>query len=158
MGQRCWRQRFGEVQRGNPQPRRWLDFWRTTALLLFSYTKSRVRACNLNPTLGPYLCQRASRYVWSAHVQASVCTLLLHTLGLVSCVRQHATCQLSMQLFGSCLGFAVFKKNLFLLDGSEFTPAASPRTRGDIYVSFSFFVDEIYRRLLFFIGGRSVSA
>ena len=26
MGQRCRRQSFGEVQRGNPQPRRWLDF------------------------------------------------------------------------------------------------------------------------------------
>ena len=27
MGQRCRPQRFGEVQRGNPQPRRWLDSW-----------------------------------------------------------------------------------------------------------------------------------
>ena len=27
MGQRCRPQSFGEVQRGNPQPRRWLDFW-----------------------------------------------------------------------------------------------------------------------------------
>ena len=27
MGQRCRPQGFGEVQRGNPQPRRWLDFW-----------------------------------------------------------------------------------------------------------------------------------
>ena len=27
MGQRCRPQYFGEVQRGNPQPRRWLDFW-----------------------------------------------------------------------------------------------------------------------------------
>ena len=26
MGQRCWPQSFGEVQRGNPQLRRWLDF------------------------------------------------------------------------------------------------------------------------------------
>ena len=26
MGQRCRTQRFGEVQRGNPQPRRLLDF------------------------------------------------------------------------------------------------------------------------------------
>ena len=26
MGQRCRPQNFGEVQRGNPQPRRWLDF------------------------------------------------------------------------------------------------------------------------------------
>ena len=26
MGQRCQPQSFGEVQRGNPQPRRWLDF------------------------------------------------------------------------------------------------------------------------------------
>ena len=26
MGQRCRPKRFGEVQRGNPQPRRWLDF------------------------------------------------------------------------------------------------------------------------------------
>ena len=27
MGQRCRPQSFGEVQRGNPQPRRWLDLW-----------------------------------------------------------------------------------------------------------------------------------
>ena len=26
VGQRCRLQSFGEVQRGNPQPRRWLDF------------------------------------------------------------------------------------------------------------------------------------
>ena len=26
MGQRCPSQSFGELQRGNPQPRRWLDF------------------------------------------------------------------------------------------------------------------------------------
>ena len=26
MGQRCGPQSFCEVQRGNPQPRRWLDF------------------------------------------------------------------------------------------------------------------------------------
>ena len=26
MGQRCRPQSFGEVQRGNPQPLRWLDF------------------------------------------------------------------------------------------------------------------------------------
>ena len=26
MGQRCRPQSFGELQRGNPQPRRWLDF------------------------------------------------------------------------------------------------------------------------------------
>ena len=45
MGQRGRPQSFGEVQRGNPQPRRWLDFWLTAALLLYSYKKSRVRAC-----------------------------------------------------------------------------------------------------------------
>ena len=27
MGQRCRPQSFGEVQRGNPQPRRLMDFW-----------------------------------------------------------------------------------------------------------------------------------
>ena len=27
MGQRCRSQSFGEVQRGNPQQRRWLDFY-----------------------------------------------------------------------------------------------------------------------------------
>ena len=27
MGQRCRPQSYGEAQRGNPQPRRWLDFW-----------------------------------------------------------------------------------------------------------------------------------
>ena len=40
-----------------------------------------------------------------------------------------------MQLFGSSLGFAVLKKNLSLLKGLEFTPAASATTKGDIYVS-----------------------
>ena len=34
MGQRCRPQGFGEVQRGNPQPRRWFDFFCTSALLL----------------------------------------------------------------------------------------------------------------------------
>ena len=27
MGQRCRPQRLGEVQRDNPKPRRWLEFW-----------------------------------------------------------------------------------------------------------------------------------
>ena len=40
-----------------------------------------------------------------------------------------------MQLFGSCLGLAVLKKNLSLLEGLEFTPTASATTKGDIYVS-----------------------
>ena len=39
-----------------------------------------------------------------------------------------------MQLFGSCLGFAVLKKNLSLLEGLDFTPPSSARTKGDIYV------------------------
>ena len=43
-----------------------------------------------------------------------------------------------MQLFGSCLGFAVLKKNLSLLEGLEFTPAASATTKG-AYVYKSFF-------------------
>ena len=30
--------------------------------------------------------------IWFAHARASVCTLLLHAPGLVSCVRQHASC------------------------------------------------------------------
>ena len=34
MGQRCRPQSFGEVQRGNPQLSRWLDFCGTSALLL----------------------------------------------------------------------------------------------------------------------------
>ena len=34
-----------------------------------------------------------TRKVWSAHARASVCTLLVHAPGLVSCVRQHASCQ-----------------------------------------------------------------
>ena len=36
MGQRCRPQSCGEVQQGNPQPRWWLDFLRTLALLLYS--------------------------------------------------------------------------------------------------------------------------
>ena len=61
--------------------------------------------------------------------------------------------------------FAVLKKNLSLLEGLEFTPAASATTRGYIrtwYVYqnflFHFPFDEIHRRLLFFTLGRSVSA
>ena len=50
MGQRCRPQSLGEVQRGNPQPHRWLDFLLRAALLLYSYKKSRVRACYLIPT------------------------------------------------------------------------------------------------------------
>ena len=51
MAQRCRPRSFGEVQRGNQQPRRWLGFLSTAALLLlYSYNKSRVRACNLIPT------------------------------------------------------------------------------------------------------------
>ena len=72
--------------------------------------------------------------IWFAHPRASVCTLLLHAPGLVSCVRQHASCQPCMELFRSCLGFAVLKKNLSLLEVLEFTPAASATTKGDIYV------------------------
>ena len=34
MGQRCRPQTFGEVQRSNPQLRRWLNFLLTSALLL----------------------------------------------------------------------------------------------------------------------------
>ena len=70
--------------------------------------------------------------IWFAHARASVCTLLLHAPGLVSCVRQHASCQPCMSLFRSCLGFAVFKNNLSLLEGLEFTPPSSARTKGDI--------------------------
>ena len=56
-------------------------------------------------------------------------------------------------------GFAVLKKNLSLLEGLDFTPAASATTKGDrlcTYLvriqnfNFNFPFDEIYRRLLFF--------
>ena len=39
-----------------------------------------------------------------------------------------------MQLLGSCLGFAVLKNNLSLLQGLEFTPPSSARTKVDICV------------------------
>ena len=52
-----------------------------------------------------------------------------------------------------------------LLEGLEFTPAESATTKGDIHAPgtytnflFHFPFDEIYRRLLFFTLGRSVSA
>ena len=59
-----------------------------------------------------------------------------------------------------------FSKDFFsLLEGLEFTPAASATTQGDKYVPgtyaifyFHFLFDELYRRLLFFTLGRSVSA
>ena len=55
-----------------------------------------------------------------------------------------------MELFGSCLGFAVLKKDLSLLEGLEFTPAASATTKGDIYVpgtytKFFFFIYRLMR-------------
>ena len=65
------------------------------------------------------------------YARASVCTLLLHAPGLVSGVRQHASCQPCAQLFGSCLRLAVLKNNLSLLEGLEFTPPSSARTKGD---------------------------
>ena len=84
--------------------------------------------------------------------------MLLHAPGLVSFVRQHASCQPCTQLFGSCLGFGVLKYNLSLLERLEFTPPSSARTKGDIYVPgtygtyyqhflFDFPFDEIYVRL-----------
>ena len=39
-----------------------------------------------------------------------------------------------MELFRSCLGFAVLKKNLSLLEGLEFIPAAIATTKGAISV------------------------
>ena len=66
------------------------------------------------------------------------------------------------------LGFAVLKKNLSLLEGLEFTPAASATTKRDTWYIRTWYVhqnflfhfpfDEIYQRLLFFNLGRSVSA
>ena len=48
MGQRRRPQSFGDVQRGNPQPWRWLGFLLCiAALLLYSCSKSRIRACDL---------------------------------------------------------------------------------------------------------------
>ena len=70
--------------------------------------------------------------IWFAHARASVCTLLLHAPGLVSCVRQHASCQPCSSLFWSCLGFAALKNNLSLLEGLEFTPPSSAKTKGGI--------------------------
>ena len=49
--------------------------------------------------------------------------------------RQHASCQPCTELSGSCLGFAVLKNNISLLEGLEFTPPSSARTKkGVIYV------------------------
>ena len=65
------------------------------------------------------------------------------------------------KLFWSCLGLAVLKNNLSLLEGLEFTPPSSARTKVDIYVRtwyvyqhflFDFPIDEIYARLLFTLG------
>ena len=63
---------------------------------------------------------------------------------------------------------AVLKNTLSLLEGVEFTPPSSARTKGDIYVPgtyqvyqhffFDFPFDEIYVRLLFFTLGRSFYA
>ena len=63
--------------------------------------------------------------------------------------------------------YAVLKNNLSLLEGLEFTPPSSARTKGDDtrYYVYTYLVriptflldfpfDEIYRRLLFFTLGR----
>ena len=49
MGQRCRPQSFGKVQRGNAQPRRWLDFLLTAALLLYRYKKKQSQSLRLDP-------------------------------------------------------------------------------------------------------------
>ena len=80
-----------------------------------------------------------------------------------SCVRQHASCQPCIQLFGSRLGFAVLKMNLSLLEGLDSHLLRVLQQKG-IYTYlvriqnflFHFPFDEIYRRLLFFTLGRAV--
>ena len=63
--------------------------------------------------------------------------------------------------------YAVLKNNLSLLEGLEFTPPSSARTKGDTryvyaylyqHFLFDFPFDEIYVRLLFFTLGRSFYA
>ena len=67
--------------------------------------------------------------------------------------------------------YAILNNDLYLLEGIEFTPPSSARTKGMIpgttyirtwyvyqHFLFDFPFDEIYRRLLFFTLGRSVSA
>ena len=71
-----------------------------------------------------------------------------------------------MQLFGSCFGFAVLKKNLSLLEGLEFPRAASATRKGDIHVpgTYTIYIFSIFRLMrytdvyFFFTLGRSVSA
>ena len=72
-----------------------------------------------------------------------------------------------MQLFGSCLGFAVLKKNLSLLEGLRVhTYLLGVLQQKGTYTYlvriqnflFHFPFDEMYRRLLFFTLGRYVSA
>ena len=103
--------------------------------------------------------------IWFAHPRASVCTLLLHAPGLVSCVRQHASCQPCTQLFGSCLRFAVLKNNLSAGRVRVHTSFECYNKRGYTrtwyvyqHFLFDFPFDEIYRHLLFFTLGRSFSA
>ena len=64
--------------------------------------------------------------------------------------------------------YAVVKNNLSLLEGLEFTPPSTARTKGDTryirtwyvyqHFLFDFPFDEIYVRLLFFTLGRSFYA
>ena len=77
--------------------------------------------------------QRSTRQVWSAHARASVCTLLLHAPGLVSCVRQHASCQSSskaaMAARGGRIIFFIFLEcygmNSFFSVTQSFSPHRS---------------------------------
>ena len=49
IGQRCRPQSFGEVQRGNPQPRRWLDFLVNCSSAAVQIQKKQSQSLRLDP-------------------------------------------------------------------------------------------------------------
>ena len=93
MGQRCRPQSFGEAILS------YVDGCISVELqLCCCRNKSRVIASHwpvqkFIDGLGKIWFVDGLGKIWFAHARASVCTLLLHAPGLVSCVRQHASCQ-----------------------------------------------------------------
>ena len=74
----------------------WVNSWISDELqLCCCRNKSRVRASH-EPVRKFIDCLGR---MWFAHARASVCTLLLHAPGLVSCVRHHASCKPCTSLF-----------------------------------------------------------
>ena len=89
MGQRRLPQSFGEVQRGNPQPCRWLGFLLCTALLLYSCKKRRVSL-----RLDPYVSHRGGSIVV---LPAANLRWPLDKCGLLTLARPSVSCRSTLR-------------------------------------------------------------